>query len=161
MDFQTQELLINRLNGYVMAMSSVDGKWGDSIASAYVSNLDESNILESLNAHLQQGAGNQYIYESVSEICKTCTRELVVALDSFFFKQPFSMLSDLMNGQIKITRERMVTEIEDLIGLITNDFKCERIYRVRMRWGSDYAGYMHIFPLVQRFLILKTISRLS
>lgn len=162
MDFQRQEWLVSRLNGYVMAMSAIDGVFGDSNADAYLTELDENNLLGSLKSHLQQEIASQYIYDSISEIHKPWSRKLVLALDAFFFKRPFSIAVDLeRNRQIKQTREEMVTRVDDLVGLITNDYACEKIYRVEMHNDDAYIGFMHIFPLSKRFLVLKTISRIT
>jgi hypothetical protein len=161
MDFQRQEWIVSRLNGYVMAMSSIDGILGDSNADAYVMDLDKNDLLGSLRSHIQQEPENQYIYDAISEIHTPWSRQLVVALDAFFFKQPFAILSDVESKRIKVTRERMVTRIENLIGLIVaDDSSCAKIYRVEMHSNDGYVGCMHIFPLAHGFMVLKTISRI-
>ncbi|MES2038379.1 MAG: hypothetical protein V4495_11105 [Pseudomonadota bacterium] len=160
MDIQTQEWMTSRLNGYVMAMAHIDGIPGDAIANAYLCDLDENDLLGSLRLHLQQAPVDQYVYGAIAEIHEPWSREVVVDLDAFFFKRPFASLSDQENRQIKTTREGMVTRIEDLIGMITDDYSCEKIYRVEVCSNRGHVGHMHIFPLINRFLVFKTISRL-
>lgn len=126
MDIQTQERMTSRLNGYVMAMAYIDGIPGDSIANAYICDLDENDLRGSLRSHLQQAPEDQYVYDAIAEFHEPWTRKVVVALDAFFFKRPFATLSELENRQIKTTREGMVTRIEDLIGMITDNYSCEK-----------------------------------
>ena len=160
MDIQTQEWMTNRLNGYVLAMAHIDGIPGDSIANVYIFDLDENDLLGSLRSYLQQASKDQYIYGTIAEIHDPWSREVVIALDAFFFKRPFAALPDLENRQIKTTRDGMVTRIEDLIGMITDNYSCEKIYRVEVRSNRGHFGHIHIFPLINRFLVFKTISRL-
>ncbi|MBI1771851.1 MAG: hypothetical protein HYR68_05815 [Burkholderiales bacterium] len=89
MDIQTQEWMTSRLNGYVMAMAHIDGIPGDSIANAYIFDLDENDLLRSLRSHLQQAPEDQFIYDAMAEIRAPWSREIVIALDTFFFKRPF------------------------------------------------------------------------
>lgn len=159
MDFERTEWLVSRLNGYVMAMSSVDGILGDSIADACLVDLDEEDILGSLGSHIQQEPRYRYIYDAILTIPEPWTRQLVAALDAFFFRRPFGMSSSLEDARIKATREQMVTRIESLIGLITDDFSCKKIYRVEMHSSDGYSGHVHLFPLRHSFLLLKTIAR--
>lgn len=160
MDSTTQEWMTSRLNGYVMAMAHIDGNSHDSVANAYIADLDEQNLHASLSTHLQQEPEYQHVYGGISEIHAPWSRALVVALDAYFFKRPFAALSDVENRQIKSTRELMVTRIEDLIGMITEDYACKKIYRVEVHNAKGYSGYVHIFPLTHRFLLLKTVTQL-
>ncbi|MFZ6731827.1 hypothetical protein ACO0LG_07890 [Undibacterium sp. Ji42W] len=160
MDSTVQEWMTSRLNGYVMAMAHIDGIPGDAIANAHIFDLDENDLLESLRRHLEQAPGDQYVYGEMTEIHDPWSRQVVIALDAFFFRHPFAGLTEHESRQVKATREGMVTRIEDLIGMITDHYSCRKIYRVEMRSNSGHAGHMHIFPLSHRFLVFKTISRL-
>lgn len=160
MDSTVQEWMTSRLNGYVMAMAQIDGIPGDAIANAYIFDLDENDLLGSLRSHLDQAPVDQYVYGEITEIHDPWSRQVVIALDAFFLRHPFAGLTDLDNRQIKSTREGMVTRIEDLIGMITDNYSCQKIYRVAVRSNRGHVGHMHIFPLRHRYLVFKTISRL-
>ena len=157
-----KQCLVSHLDGYVRAIASIDGHYGNSIASVFVASINENDIQGSLSKVYQEFCQDESSFGEYefSDVLELTSKDLQGELESQFLRKPFGLSNIAEIESLKKTRYEVVWKIIDLIEILA-DSSLKVAYKVEVFWirsNHSYKGFMFIFPLNEGFLLIKILS---
>ena len=154
---------VSQLNGYVAALSEIDGEQNDAFASAKILKLDDSDFVGSIRMlpeHLSHVGGRNYVFGDPVKVSDP-NKELFLMLTNFLFLSPFSELFSPDNTSVTSRRTILAMRVIDMVRVVTDDFFDAKIVSIEVKTSDGMTGNIFLFPIEENFLMLKTLSRVG
>jgi hypothetical protein len=146
--------IVAGLSGYMSAMAAIDGAaWGAVLASAFLDQLDEQDILASLRARDEEG---YFLYERCSPMEGRWSKTLSDALNGFFLKTPFGATRN--HHAFDLARHNMVVIIMDRLRMLTDEFTGSA-HRIEVSSAEGHQGCFFAIKTEQGHVVLQVMRR--
>ncbi len=158
-----QKLLVSHLDGYIRAVTSIDGHRGDSIGCVFTLALDGNNIRGSLENYYQglvSDANSNDVYR-FGPIENVPLKHLHEKLEKLFFRCPFSLSHISTEETVVKARYDSTWNIIELTRILVED-NFANVYRMEAQWlrnDTSYNGCIFVFPCGENYLIIKVLSK--